>query len=132
MVVFKPQHSDTAGVVDGQQRLTTITMILAALRNSLKENNLANLAGGIHNLIERRDINNKAQYVLQTETSYPYLQDHIQNDGPPETIPVVGDEELALKACFDFIKASISDTVKGIRQDKTSRRTISTRRCKMR
>src|ERR1022692_3892575 len=62
MVVFKPQNSDTAGVVDGQQRLTTITMILAALRNALKENNLADLAGGIHNLIERKDINNKAQY----------------------------------------------------------------------
>ena len=121
MVVFKPQHSDTAGVVDGQQRLTTITMILAALRNCLKENNLANMAGGIHNLIERRDINNKAQYVLQTETSYPYLQDHIQNDGLPQTTPVVGDEELALKACFDFITTSIRDTVKGIRQDKTAK-----------
>jgi uncharacterized protein with ParB-like and HNH nuclease domain len=36
MVVFKPASSDTAGVVDGQQRLTTITMILAALRNAFK------------------------------------------------------------------------------------------------
>jgi uncharacterized protein with ParB-like and HNH nuclease domain len=83
MVVFKPQNSDTAGVVDGQQRLTTITMILAALRNELKSNSFTDLAGGIHNLIERRDINNKTQYVLQTETSYPYLQDHIQNEGLP-------------------------------------------------
>ncbi len=122
MVVFKPQHSNTAGVVDGQQRLTTITMILAALRNGLKENGLTDLAGGIHNLIERRDINNKAQYVLQTETSYPYLQDHIQNDGAPQTAPNVGDEELALKACFDFITSSIRDTIKGIKQDKTARK----------
>ena len=119
MVVFKPQHSDTAGVVDGQQRLTTITMILAALRNGLKENGLPDLAGGIHNLIERRDINNKAQYVLQTETSYPYLQDHIQNDGTPQTAPVIGDEEQALKTCFDFITGNIRQTVKGIKQDKT-------------
>ena len=37
MVVFKSQHSDVFGVVDGQQRLTTITVMLAAVRNALKE-----------------------------------------------------------------------------------------------
>jgi len=122
MVVFKPQNSDAAGVVDGQQRLTTITMILAALRNELKSNGFADLAGGIHNLIERRHINNRTQYVLQTETSYPYLQDHIQNEGPPQTTPEIGDEESALKACFDFITGSIRETVNGIKQDKTSKK----------
>jgi uncharacterized protein with ParB-like and HNH nuclease domain len=43
MVVFKPPQADTASVVDGQQRLTTITMILAALRNALTANGLADL-----------------------------------------------------------------------------------------
>jgi len=120
MVVFKPPQTDTASVVDGQQRLTTITMILAALRNALTANRLADLAGGIHRLIERRDINNKAQYVLQTETSYPYLQDHIQNEGPPQTAPVIhDDEETALKASFDFITGNLTSTVNGIKQDKT-------------
>jgi hypothetical protein len=108
--------------VDGQQRLTTITMILAALRNELKSNSFTDLAGGIHNLIERRDINNKTQYVLQTETSYPYLQDHIQNEGPPQTTPEIGDEESALKACFDFITGCIRATVNGIKQDRTSKK----------
>jgi len=119
MVVFKPSQSDAAGIVDGQQRLTTITMILAALRNALNANGFQNLAGGIHQLIERRDINNKEQYVLQTETSYPYLQDHIQNAGPPQTTPVIRDEEAAIKASFDFITSNIAATVDGIRQDKT-------------
>lgn len=36
MVVYKPENSDIAFVVDGQQRLTTITMLLAALRNAFK------------------------------------------------------------------------------------------------
>jgi uncharacterized protein with ParB-like and HNH nuclease domain len=120
MVVFKPPQADTAGVVDGQQRLTTITMILAALRNALKENALVDLAGGIHRLIERRDINNKAQYVLQTETSYPYLQDHIQNEGPKQTTPDVRDEEEALQESFEFIANNIAQTIDGIKQDKTA------------
>jgi uncharacterized protein with ParB-like and HNH nuclease domain len=117
MVVFKPAQSDAAGVVDGQQRLTTITMILAALRNALKKSGFNDLAGGIHRLIERHDINNKAQYVLQTETSYPYFQDHIQNDGSPQTNAIIRDEETALKASFDFITSNIGQTVDGINQD---------------
>lgn len=55
----------------------------------------------------------------QTETSYPYLQDHIQNQGPPQTTPVIRDEEEALKASFDFITDNIVQTVKGIKRDKT-------------
>ena len=47
------------------------------LRNVFEEEGLANLANGIHSLIEP-DISNERYYVLQTESSYPYLQEHIQ------------------------------------------------------
>src|SRR5712691_12653482 len=50
-------------VVDGQQRLTTLTLLLAAVRNSLDRVGLANLAKGIQKLIEREDINNEKQFV---------------------------------------------------------------------
>ena len=45
----------------------------------LQKGRIRNLAKGIHGLIERTDISDKLFYVLQTETSYPYLQEHIQN-----------------------------------------------------
>src|SRR3972149_1546655 len=54
MVVFK-EGNQRYGVVDGQQRLTTITILLAALRNILKYQGFQDLAGGIHGLIERRN-----------------------------------------------------------------------------
>ncbi len=119
MVVFKPPASDTAGVVDGQQRLTTITMILAALRNAFKEAGFSDLAGGVHRLIERYDINNKAQFVLQTETSYPFLQEFIQKDGTPQIKPEIGEEEETLKASFDYITSQITQTVQGWKQNQT-------------
>ncbi len=66
------------GVVDGQQRLTTITLLLCALRDVFHEQGEEKLAQGLHGLIERPNIKAEKYYVLQSETSYPYFQEHIQ------------------------------------------------------
>ena len=79
------------------------------------------LAGGVHRLIERHDINNKAQYVLQTESSYPYLQEFIQKDGKPHAAKNVGDEEKTLEDSFEYITNQITQTVNGIKQNQTLR-----------
>src|SRR5258706_12011622 len=62
MVVFK-EGNQRFGVVDGQQRLTTIMILLAAIRNALAEYKLPNLAQGIQNLIERRNIDNMPDWT---------------------------------------------------------------------
>ncbi len=110
IVVFKTRE-DKLGIVDGQQRLTTITMILCALRNVLSDAGFSDLARGVHLLVERRDIGNKNQYVLQTETSYPYLQEHIQKFGAPETEPANRKEEENLKLAFEIVSSSIQETL---------------------
>lgn len=75
------------GVVDGQQRLTTITLLLCALRNAFQSEGFQELAKGLHGLIERRDISDKLYYVVQTETSYPYFQEHIQEFDRKPSVP---------------------------------------------
>ncbi|MGA2631160.1 MAG: DUF262 domain-containing HNH endonuclease family protein [Terriglobia bacterium] len=104
------------GVVDGQQRLTTITLLLCALRNVLKEEGLPDLAKGIHNLIERRDIKNERFYVLQTETSYPFFQEYVQKFGAPATIPEIGPEEELLKEAYDYLRGNLDSTVESIKK----------------
>ena len=99
MVVFK-SGSQRYGVVDGQQRLTTITILLAVLRNRLNELGFADLAQGIQNLIERKNIDNKPEFILATETSYPFFQDHILKFGKPEVAVIEMREEENLRGAF--------------------------------
>jgi len=104
------------GVVDGQQRLTTITLLLCALRNAFQREGFRHLAQGIHGLIERTDIANQLFYVLQTETSYPYLQEHIQKFGEkPQAGSDAGPEEQLLKQAFEYFQTNVDEIATGIK-----------------
>ena len=120
IVVYEEDSShDILGIVDGQQRLTTITLILCALRNAFKAESEADLAQGVHNLIERSNINNVPEYVLQPETSYPYFQEHIQKNSEPDANGKAGEEEQLLKAAFELVTKNIQDTISSINLDKS-------------
>ena len=118
MVVFR-QEQDSLGVVDGQQRLTTIVTTLCALRNALNAEGHPELAQGIHNLIEKKDINNRDRYILSSETSYPYFQKKILGKNPPDEDSAAKDEELKLEFAFEFISEQITDAVESVRADST-------------
>jgi len=118
MVVFKT-GSQRFAIVDGQQRLTTITILLCVLRNTLDKLGFADLAQGIHGLIERRNIDNQPEFILSTESSYPFFQDYIEKWGEPE-IPVTPlKEELNLQAAHDQLRSLVDAIVTGVQSDTT-------------
>ena len=120
MVVYEDSERENLfNVVDGQQRLTTITLLLAAVRNAFDRIGAEDSAKGVQSVIERKDLDNKDQYTLSSETPYPYLQEHIQKHGPPDDDPELGDEERKLKFAFEFFEDRVNKAMEAIQIDPT-------------
>lgn len=118
MVVYK-KAKQQYGVVDGQQRLTTITILLCVLRDEFQKLGKNDLAEGLHQLIERKDRDNKFEFVLKTETSFPYFQEHIQKFGKPELETNVFSEEQNLQNAHVMFKKLVQAALISIDADTT-------------
>jgi len=117
IVVYKI-NDELFGIVDGQQRLTTITMLLCAVRDFFNFEGFNKLAQGMHALVERPDLKFDDRFILQTETSYPYFQEHIQSFDEPEIITEIGVEELNLKKAYELIQKFIKNEIEIITSNK--------------
>lgn len=116
MVVHpKPGSDDTLAVIDGQQRLTTLLMILCAVREAADEQGLSKLANGTHNVIERRDEEDNPRFVLLAETSRKFLDDHVLARGPGQLGPAEGTEQEAIAEAYErigtFVAALVNDVI---------------------
>lgn len=118
MVVYK-DGQQRYGVVDGQQRLTTITILLSVLRNTLEEVGLKDLAEGVHGLIERKNIDNKPEFIISTESSYPFFQDRIQKWGAKAINVDLLKEESTLQSAHAQLSELVSEAVKSLNKDTT-------------
>lgn len=125
-VVVHPVSKDTVAIVDGQQRLTTLLMILCAVRDVAEEQHLMQVANGTHNLVERKDEDDELRPVLRNETAHAFLGDYVLNRGPATLGEPSGKEQTAIRDAFDQIKGKIRKEIEPIVERKTSGRTRDT------
>jgi hypothetical protein len=122
MVIYDADR--TFAVVDGQQRLTTITLMLCALRDTFDELDDHDSAAGLQGLIERKDLKAQARMVLKTPSGYPYFQDVIQRHAEPSGDHEIGPDERHLTDAFTRIRRYIKSSVDLIEKDKTKKQDV--------
>lgn len=89
-------------IVDGQQRLTTITIILSAIVQAFKKLQVNESAKGLYGYIEGSDDDNNKFFKLVNESPKPYFQNHIQRYNQRDTQPT-SEEEARLKNAYNII-----------------------------
>lgn len=109
MVAWREAESSIRRLVDGQQRVTTIAIMFAALRDKLRSLHEDKLASGIHRYLEKPDRNNELRFTLQTEVESRFLSQAIFKEVPEAKIAPRGEEEEALSKALQAIRSRIDD-----------------------
>lgn len=111
MVAWRDSRNPIRRIVDGQQRLTTIAIMFAALRDQFALLGSGRLADGVHRYLEKADRNFDLQFTLQTESSSNFLGNAILSSTPDLSLDPNGEEEEALSNAVQQIRKLIAAEV---------------------
>lgn len=109
MVFTNTNDEKIKDVVDGQQRLTVITILFSVIADKFSLIDENDLADATFKYIKEK--NDNAEFVthLKSDTSYPYLDSFIQSRKKENASPAQSDEEKNLKDTYDFFSKELSE-----------------------
>lgn len=101
---------DPVYVVDGQQRLTTVTILFSAISRIFKEMDNEQLSGRIFQYIMTKNDDGEDMRVLKTISSYPYFSFYIQSlDNSDASGTPTSEEEINIKSTYEFFEKSLQE-----------------------
>lgn len=90
-------------VVDGQQRLTTITILFSALSDHFREIKEDLLSKQIFKYIMNVNDDGEEVRTLETKTNYPYFAYYIQDRNKAHVIPADSEEEVCIYEAYNYL-----------------------------
>ena len=106
---FVDADRDVIKVVDGQQRLTTITILFSVMSEVLKSQGHEGLAEKIFEYIMREDDDENPMRILKTKSNYPYFAYYIQDFNKEYKDKPRSEEEDNIRQTYEYFKASIQE-----------------------
>lgn len=96
-------------VVDGQQRLTTITILFSAMSDVLKKLGEEKLSDLLFEYIMTKDDNDNEVRILKSKTHYPYFAYFIQDKNKAIKQAPSSEEELCIKDTYDYFISVLTE-----------------------
>lgn len=97
-------------VVDGQQRLTTITIMFSALSDRFIELNENTLSRQIFTYIMTEDDDGNEVRILKSKTNYPFFAYFIQDKSKSTDTDAITEEEHCIKETYEYFKGQLNET----------------------
>ncbi|TPR42308.1 DUF262 domain-containing protein [Apilactobacillus micheneri] len=102
MVFNGDENDNKISVVDGQQRLTVITIIFSAISKRLKEINEDQLSKATFRYVQDENDNGDLINHLKSDNSFPFIESFIQSLNNSRASEPNTEEELLLKKTYEY------------------------------
>lgn len=96
-------------VVDGQQRLTTITILFSALSDKFRSIKEDGLSSQLFKYVMTKDDDDNDVRILKSKTHYPFFAYYIQDLNKANPTEPNSDEEICIKETYDYFSEILSE-----------------------
>ena len=111
-VLSDTKKKNIKSIVDGQQRLTTITIILSVIYDLFEENDQTKLLEGIYSYLLKKDDDGDDYFVIENNALEPYYSEVILNKPIDENdIIPVSEQEKRISECYSFFYTNLKSKI---------------------
>lgn len=106
---FDEKSNKEIQVVDGQQRITTITILFSVISDIFREKGEDNLSKLIFSYIMTSDDDGNEVRIIKSESSYPYFSYYIQDREKMVKQEPSSEEELCIQTTYRLFRSRLEE-----------------------